>query len=108
MALTLATSQLQWCSPGALDGEGEQMMVAAVDAMHEGDDVGGAIGQTQSEIAVVERNRTIDVARKDQDVRQPAQPHARRLPTQRGRSAPSGEDVQVARVLCAGDDLGRP
>ena len=67
----------------------QQMMIAAVDAVHEGDDVGRFVGQAQAERPLIEFDRLFDVAREDQHMRQAARPHRRRL---------------LARVAAAGPD----
>ena len=41
----------------------QHMMIAAVDAVHERHQVGGAVGQAQAELALVEFDRGVDVAR---------------------------------------------
>ena len=67
----------------------QQMMVAAVDAVHERDQIAGAVGQAQAQVARVELHRGVDVAGEGQDVRQPARPYRRRLLPRRsaGRTA---------------------
>ena len=57
----------------------QHVMIAAVDAVQEGDAVGGAIGQAQAQRTLVEGGRGLDVAREDQHMRQPARPHRRRF-----------------------------
>ena len=76
MSLTLATSHEQWWKPGARRFHQRQhVMIAAVNAMHEGDEVGGAVGQAQAERALVEFDRGADVGGEDQHMRQAARAH---------------------------------
>ena len=83
--------------------EGEDVMVAAVHRVHEGDDV-GAVGQAQAEIARIERDRA----------RSTSVVNISMCESRRGRTigalartgapaTPSGDDDQVPDVLWSGD-----
>jgi hypothetical protein len=46
----------------------KEMMIAAVDAMHERDEIGGAVGQAQAKRPFIEGDRFRYVARENQHV----------------------------------------
>ena len=104
----LATSQLQWWKPGARRfHQRQQMMVAAVDAVHEGDQVGGAVGQAQAQLALVEIDRGVDVGGEGQHMRQPARPHRRRfLARMAAPAVPAGAGVHWLSDFLSGDTFG--
>src|SRR5215211_3518142 len=54
--------------------ERKQVMVAAVNAVHEGDEI-RAVGQAQAERLGVKVERATDVRREAQDMREPSRPH---------------------------------
>jgi hypothetical protein len=55
--------------------QGQKVMVAAVDSVHEGNEVGGTIGKPKTKRTLVELDRLGNVTGKDQDVREPARTH---------------------------------
>src|SRR4029079_13859210 len=83
--------------------QSEQMMVAAVDAVHESDEVGGAVRQAQAKRALVELDRLQYVAGEDENVRQAARPHRRGFRTRAGAGLAGGN----AHPLTLGLPVGR-
>ena len=80
--------------------ERQDVMVAAVDGVHEGDAV-GTVGETQADDVRVERQRAIDVGGEHEHVRQPARPHDRRLgPHRRARHAFRRRRPGPGRLVC--------
>ena len=74
----------------------QHVMVAAVNAVHEGDEVRRAIRQAQAERALVELDRLEHVAGEDQHVRQTARPHRRRLGAHGGAGLAGGNRHPLA------------
>src|SRR5271169_1338324 len=56
--------------------EGDHMMIAAVNPMQEGDAVAGPVGEAQAQRAGIELNRPLDVARKQEHMRETPGVHA--------------------------------
>ena len=68
-------------------------MIAAVNAMHEGDHVAGAVGEPQPQHLAVELDRLRDVAREQQHVREPARlHHGLACSSSARRATPGAED----------------
>src|SRR6185369_11227259 len=59
-------------------GKGDHVMVAAVDAMHKGDAISGAIREPEPQYFLIERDRFADIHGKHKNVREPARLNSRR------------------------------
>ncbi len=83
------------------------MMVAAVDAVHEGDEIGGAVGQAQAEIALVEFHRGRHIVGEGEHMREPARAHRRRAwRAMAAPATPPGEVTHWLSDLWSGETLG--
>ena len=70
------------------------MMVAAVDAVQEGDAVAGPVGEAQAQRARIELNRLLDVAGEQKDMREAPGRDARNVaPERRAALARADGDV---------------
>ena len=85
----------------------QHVMVAAVNAGHERHQILGAVGQAQSERALVELDRLEHVAGEDQHMRQPTRPHRRRHGAHGGGSLAGGNCHPLAVRFLVGRHLRR-
>ena len=80
--------------------EGDHMMIAAVNAVQEGDAVAGPVGEAQAERSRIELNRLLDVAREQEDMRQAPGRDARNVaPERRAALARADGDLGEIRLL---------
>ena len=76
------------------------MMIAAVNAVQEGDAVAGPVGEAQAERARIELNRFLDVAGEQEDMRQAPGRDARDVaPERRAALARTDRDLGELRLL---------
>jgi hypothetical protein len=63
--------------------EGDHVMIAAMNAVQEGDAVAGSIGEAQTQRALIELNRLLDVSREQEHMRQATGRDARNVAPER-------------------------
>ena len=76
------------------------MVIAAVNAVQEGDAVAGPVGEAQAQHARIELNRLLDVAREQEHMRETSGMHARNVaPERRATLARSDRDLRKLGLL---------
>ena len=80
--------------------QGQKVMVAAVNPMHEGNNVGGTIGKPKTKRTLVKFDRLADVTGKDQNVREPARAHRGSFISRRcaGGSCGNGDPLALSLI----------